>query len=508
MEMMGITGKAELGTRWGTDLTPAGDSSKMTEACSLNPDFPYTEEPMSKSKSNRREFLEQCSLTLGACALMSGSGLMAASASANDAVNAEQIHLDAVNPEKQPEVGTPWRAWQEGEWDMHAIFTGRGESTFHIFPDGTSMLLDAGDFRYEKSVKQLPDESRRAGEWVTRYILRVNPAGKHVDYVMLSHFHSDHGGEETKGSEKTEGREPNYTLSGIPQVGETVKFDIGFDRGYPDYATPRVVNESECTNFRRFTEWKVKQGELTMEEFRVGALDQIKLRKKPDAYDFHVRNLSRNGTLWVGENDADKVPGVVLTDEAAKTVDFFKLNPKNAAQNWINENSLSLGMRMDYGPFRFYTAGDLSWPLKGADDQPVQLEGLVGKVTGPVDVCKVNHHAYKDAMVPEFVREVRPRVFIQHVWDQLHIQDNTMTNMASTELYAGERIVCPTCFPPERAELYKDAPWLPVVAKHGGHVVVRVFDGGRQFKVYYLTANDESMTIKAVYGPFTAKRAG
>ena len=475
---------------------------------------------MSKSKSTRREFLEQCSLTLGACVLMSGGGLMAGSdsdsaagsdsaatsSSANGATvaTAEQIHLDAVNPEKQPEVGTQWRAWQEGEWDMHAIFTGRGECTFHVFPDGTSMLLDAGDFRYGKSVEPLPDDSRRAGEWITRYIQRVNPAGSHVDYVMLSHFHSDHGGGEAEGAEKTEGRDPNYTLNGIPHVGETIQFDIGFDRGYPDYSTPKPVTIPPCTNFRRFTEWKVKQGELTMEEFRVGALDQIKLRKKPGVYDFHVRNLCRNGVLWVGENDADKVPGVVLTDEAAKTVDFLKL--KNIDSERVGENSLSLGMRMEYGPFRFYTAGDLSWPQRWA--KPVHLEELVGKVTGPVDVCKVNHHGNHDVMVPGFVREVQARVFIQHVWGLLHIQDNTMTNMASTELYAGERLVCPTCFPAKRAKLFKDAAWLPVVAKHGGHVVVRVFDGGRQFKVYYLTANDESMTIKAVYGPFTAKRAG
>ena len=34
--------------------------------------------------------------------------------------------------------------WHLGEMDIHLIHTGQGESTFFIFPDGTTMLLDCG----------------------------------------------------------------------------------------------------------------------------------------------------------------------------------------------------------------------------------------------------------------------------------------------------------------------------------------------------------------------------
>ena len=37
-------------------------------------------------------------------------------------------------------------AWQEGEMEIHHIYTGRGESNFMIFPDGTSLLVDVGDW--------------------------------------------------------------------------------------------------------------------------------------------------------------------------------------------------------------------------------------------------------------------------------------------------------------------------------------------------------------------------
>ena len=36
-------------------------------------------------------------------------------------------------------------AWQKGYMDIHHISTGRGDCNFMIFPDGTTMMVDAGD---------------------------------------------------------------------------------------------------------------------------------------------------------------------------------------------------------------------------------------------------------------------------------------------------------------------------------------------------------------------------
>ena len=43
-------------------------------------------------------------------------------------------------------VGKKWQGWKEGEFQIHFIYTGVAESMFFIFPDGTTMLLDCGDF--------------------------------------------------------------------------------------------------------------------------------------------------------------------------------------------------------------------------------------------------------------------------------------------------------------------------------------------------------------------------
>ena len=69
-------------------------------------------------------------------------------------------------------------AWKEGEMEIHHIYTGRGESNFMIFPDGTTMLVDAGDWDpddYPKMCELLPDSTQRAGEWIARYVKHINP---------------------------------------------------------------------------------------------------------------------------------------------------------------------------------------------------------------------------------------------------------------------------------------------------------------------------------------------
>src|SRR6187402_563202 len=42
-------------------------------------------------------------------------------------------------------VGRPLPAWQAGYLDLHHINTGRGNASYYILPDGTTMLFDAGE---------------------------------------------------------------------------------------------------------------------------------------------------------------------------------------------------------------------------------------------------------------------------------------------------------------------------------------------------------------------------
>lgn len=117
---------------------------------------------------NRREFVKGAS----ACAVaVMSKGVRAFAAEGQD-----------------PKPGARWPGWHEGEFQFHVIYNGRAESDFCIFPDGTSLLIDSGDYkppRREWFVSALPDRSRGPGEWVARYVERVNPHGRDVDYFLL-----------------------------------------------------------------------------------------------------------------------------------------------------------------------------------------------------------------------------------------------------------------------------------------------------------------------------------
>ena len=57
--------------------------------------------------------------------------------------------------------------------DIHHINTGRGDCTFCILPDGTTLLIDAGENNRvgERVVAAKPDDTKKAGEWIIYAIL-------------------------------------------------------------------------------------------------------------------------------------------------------------------------------------------------------------------------------------------------------------------------------------------------------------------------------------------------
>src|ERR1043166_1229731 len=99
-----------------------------------------------------------------------------------------------------PAAGRPLPRWERGMLDIHQINTGTGDAALFIFPDGTTLLLDAagvnrtGEREPSYDAPPRPDGSRRAGQWVARYVRQFHPDGARavLDYAMLTHFHGDH----------------------------------------------------------------------------------------------------------------------------------------------------------------------------------------------------------------------------------------------------------------------------------------------------------------------------
>ena len=397
----------------------------------------------------------------------------------------------------RPASGDVWGGWKPGEFQVHFIYTGVAESMFMIFPDSTTMLLDCGDHpavtRGELAVPVLPSPGKLAGDWIARYVTRVNPNGADVDYMMASHWHTDHVGSLYWQSVRPlkKGEKPTGLVrSGFGLAAETLHFKKAIDRGWPDYDDPvsRYNNEERLSleHMKQVYAFLAKRDGLTVEKFRLGATDQIvPLRDSASVKGFSVHNIAANGRLAFPDG----------------TIRNVMVHPDGSSVARYNENLLSLGNVFCYGKFRFLTAGDFSGPGDLGSSDRFYPERELGKASGRVDVAKINHHGHH-SMPSELVRDLQARVYVACIWDQLHVTDDTMTRIADAALYPGERTIFPGVMTAERRAKEGDRPWMRNVPKavyEGSHIVLSVPQGGETYRITCLTAADESMRVKAVF---------
>lgn len=355
--------------------------------------------------------------------------------------------------------------WSEGHLDIHHISTGRGNATFFVLPDGTSLLVDAGAAPDNNPATPRPDGSRRPGDWITRYIQRTHPGG--VDYVVITHFHPDH-------------------MGGFDDVARAIPLATVLDRGWPDYDYPRPVDFDALPPYRAPTEG------LDVEAFEPGRRDQIVLTHHPETYpNFEIRNLTANGELWTGEGSATRrqVPDLTtLADE-----------------DYPSENLCSISFRLSYGAFSYYTGGDLTGLPNIGNPDWQNMEKAIAHIVGPVDVHVVNHHGSIDPASPEFLAALRPRVHIIPSWSPTHPAPSVLKRILSPRAYPGPRDVFAVLLrEPTKATI---GPRADQVKSDAGHVVVRVEPGGATYRVIIVTDEDESGRIKAEHGPYDAAAA-
>src|SRR4051812_2142268 len=190
--------------------------------------------------------------------------------------------LGAVLTAQTPTGGT-LPPWTRGTLDFHQISTGRGNAALLVFPDGTTLLVDAGAAGSGRAIPdtdQRPNATRTPGAWIADYLHTM--AVTQLDYALLTHFHVDH-------------------IGGIRDVAARVPIATMIDRGY-DYLPP-PDNDETFSDYRAFLQAQARRGMLT-QAIHVGRADQIVLRHDRAAFPtVETRNVTANGEAWTGEGD-------------------------------------------------------------------------------------------------------------------------------------------------------------------------------------------------------------
>ncbi len=413
-------------------------------------------------------------------------------------------------------IGKPLPHWQRGELDIYHIHEGAGNSTLMIFPDGTTLLYDLGDLVIEPQDTILPEHSavlpnntKTPYEWVALFIRQFAPHPDVLNYVVISHFHFDHMGE-WNFNRKAE-LNGHYKLIGVAGLADLIHIHTLIDRSFPDYNHhgdfPNNLNTylnsknqyAKLTaltmqNYKRFVNYQIKEKHLNVEKFIVGSNQQIRMIYHPNP-NFKVQNIIGNGYVWTGKN--------------LNTYHFFPLAENDfAGNNAEPENDLSNGFRIDDGAFSYFTGADITGRELSGKDVSSSAEANASPVIGPVDVATMDHHGFDDSQSNIFIKTLRPLVWVQQNWaasqttiDMLLRTTNLQNYNYSRDLFA--------------VQYFKlDDLVLPAFGGHGqhaieqyykstdGHVVIRVFPGGKTFWIIILTSNTPNPVVKAFYGPY------
>lgn len=161
-----------------------------------------------------------------------------------------------------------------------------------------------------------------------------------LDYLVVTHLHGDH-------------------MAGLPELGQLLRIGKILDRGWPDYQVPPLFTGKAAKRDRAALNHQIELHGATVARFKAGAADQIVLLRRPELFPaFEVRNLAVNAEVWTGEGTQTR--------------------SRIPAGESIDENARSAALRLRYGRFDYFNAGDLPGGaverlVPGTESAPTQI---------------------------------------------------------------------------------------------------------------------------------------
>lgn len=380
------------------------------------------------------------------------------------------------------EIGKPLPLWSEGYLDIHMINSARGECSFLILPDGTTLVVDVGEIPPTMGtypVSQLPSVDIRPTTTYARYIKHFLPEGKSwIDYCHISHFHNDHFGD--PGIKGETNPTVGYRRIGPMALYDQIPFKNILDRAYPDYVEDSKTAPIDHTwlieDWKKLIKWGEENGKLQGARFEVGQ-EQIKLLYNKAKYsNFYTMNICGNGYGYYIKSGATK--------------------PAKVGSKSDGGNPSSCGFYLRYGDFDYVSAGDVT----SAPQNRMAYYFRDCADGHKLDAIKGGHHLSNNSYGGQMVTYMFPDVILNQNFYKTQ-PDIALLNEKIFPIIESE--VFTTNAHPDA--LTENPDTYAKISGYNGHIVLRVAPGGGSYYVYMLDATDFDYRVKSVHGPYTSK---